>query len=105
MSSTAPLVALARPQWTVLWRRPWLWIALGSLLLFMQANFWLGVAWDDDFDPTRLEAVFSIVSDGQAYLAAIFAAALMSCIQRTGYGDHLVSFLLPAPTGRSLAYR
>ena len=41
MSSAASLPTLARPQWTVIWRRPWPWIALGSLLLFTQASFWL----------------------------------------------------------------
>ena len=81
-----------------MWRRPWPWIALGSLLLFTQANFWLGVAWDDDFDPTRLEAVFTIVVDGLAYLVAIFATVLMGCIQRTGWGSRFVLFLLPART-------
>ena len=41
MSSAASLPTLARPQWTVIWRRPWPWIALGSLLLFTQTSLWL----------------------------------------------------------------
>ena len=41
MSSAASLPSLARSQWTVIWRRPWPWIALGSLLLFTQTSLWL----------------------------------------------------------------
>ena len=41
MSSAASLPTLARSQWIVIWRRPWPWIALVSLLLFTQASFWL----------------------------------------------------------------
>ena len=41
-----------------------------------------------------MESVFSIVVDGLAYIVPIFAIVLMGCFQRTGWGHHLVSFLL-----------
>ena len=92
--SMASLARLARSQWTVMWCRPWPWIALGLLLLFTQTNFWLGVAWDDDFDAGHLASVFSIVVDGFTYLVPIIAIVLMGCIQRTGWGHHFVTHLL-----------
>ena len=88
------LTRLAGSEWVVMWRRPWPWIALGLLLLFTQAYFWLGVAWDDAFNAGHLASVLSIVVDGVTYFLPIFAIVLMGCIQRTGWGHCFVAKLL-----------
>lgn len=98
MSSTRSLIRLAHYQWTVIWRGPCTWITLGSLLFITQANFWLGFAWDDAFDPGHLERVFSLVVDALAYLIPILAIVLMGCIQRTGWRHYFVVSMLSVRT-------
>ncbi len=90
----ASLARLVRSQWIVMRRRPWPWIAFGLLLLFTQANFWLGVAWDDAFNAGHMASVFSIVVDGLTLSVPILAIVLMGCIQRTGWGQYFVANLL-----------
>ena len=77
-----------------MWRRPWSWIAFGLLILFTQAHFWFGVAWDGAFNAGHLASVFSIVVGGVTYSLPIFAIVLMGCIQRTGWGHQFAVNLL-----------